>query len=116
MKHPTKRSAANGCRPSWFAALTGAAVAVLISSPALAAGKAAKGAKLAQQWCNACHTVGPSETARKFDAGPLFAELAKKSPKYLETAINKPHDFMPKFPKLSRKDKQDLIAYIRTVK
>jgi mono/diheme cytochrome c family protein len=95
--------------------LTAAAMAVLISGSELAA-DAAKGAKLAEQWCNSCHTVGASESARKFDPGPLFAELAKKSPEYLGTAIDKPHDFMPRFPSLSKQDKQDLIAYIRTVK
>jgi mono/diheme cytochrome c family protein len=101
--------------PFLSAALTGIAL-ILTSAPSLAAGDTAKGGKLATQWCNACHSVGPSETARKADAGPLFAELAKKSPAYLESAINKPHDFMPKFPSLSRQDKLDLIAYIRTVK
>jgi mono/diheme cytochrome c family protein len=100
----------------WSAALAGAAIVFLTSSPLMAAGDTANGAKLATKWCNGCHSVGSSETARKADAGPLFAELAKKSPAYLETAINKPHDFMPKFPSLSRQDKLDLIAYIRTVK
>jgi mono/diheme cytochrome c family protein len=119
MQHQRRQAAANECRRYRAAALTAAAVAamaMLISGPVLAAGNATKGAKLAKQWCNGCHTVGASGTARKFDPGPMFAELAKKSPKYLEAAINKPHDFMPKFPTLSKQDKQDLIAYIRTVK
>lgn len=82
----------------------------------MAAGNAAKGAKIAAEYCNACHSIGGSGTERKADAGPQFVELAKKPPAYLEVAINKPHDFMPKFPDLSKQDKDDLIAYIRTVK
>lgn len=94
-----------------------AAVGVMFASgSAFAAGNAANGGKLANQWCNSCHSVGAGETARKADAGPQFAELAKKTPAYLATAINKPHDFMPKFPDLSKQDKEDIIAYIRTVK
>lgn len=92
------------------------ALAFAAMSPAMAAGNAKKGEKLAQQWCNSCHSVGGSGTERQADAGPQFAELAKKTPDYLKVAINKPHDFMPKFPDLSAQDKEDLIAYIRTVK
>ena len=93
-----------------------AACITLSAASASAAGDAAKGEKLAAQHCNSCHSVGRSDSARMADAGPQFAELAKKSSQYLETAINKPHDFMPKFPTLSKGDKDDLIAYIRTVK
>jgi mono/diheme cytochrome c family protein len=97
-------------------ALTAASGLALAVSSASAAGNVEKGGKLANQWCNSCHSVGASETARKADAGPQFAELAKKTPAYLATAINKPHDFMPKFPDLSKQDKEEIIAYIRTVK
>jgi mono/diheme cytochrome c family protein len=116
MECALKPAASRTCVLCWPPALACVAFVLLTSAPSFAAGDPAKGGKLATQWCNGCHSVGSSETARKADAGPLFAELAKKSPAYLETAINKPHDFMPKFPSLSRQDKLDLIAYIRTVK
>ncbi|MCC2097134.1 MAG: cytochrome c [Hyphomicrobiales bacterium] len=97
-------------------AVFSAAGFMLALNSASAAGNASNGEKLANQWCNSCHSVGSSETARKADAGPQFAELAKKSSAYLANAINRPHDFMPKFPSLSKQDKDDLVAYIRTVK
>lgn len=85
-------------------------------SAAHAAGDKARGDKLARQWCNSCHTVEARDTSRKFNAGPEFIDLAKKSPSYLVTAINKPHDFMPKFPTLSPRDKENLVAHIRSLK
>ncbi len=100
----------------WIASIGLGLSCALISSPARAAGDAAKGAVLAKEWCNSCHTVETADQARKFDAGPQFADLATKSEAYLKVAIDKPHDFMPKFPKLSSSDKADLIAYIRSVK
>ncbi len=105
---------------SWLGqGCTAAAAAILLTlsgSPAAASGNVANGAKLAGQHCNSCHSIGGSGTERKADAGPQFAQLAKRTPAYLAVAINKPHDFMPKFPQLSKKDKEDLIAYIRSVK
>ena len=88
---------------------------LIATGPALAEGNKANGEKLAGQWCNSCHTVSTGESRRMFDAGPPFVELAKKSEDYLKTAVNRPHDFMPKFPKLSASDKSDLIAYIRSL-
>lgn len=102
-------------KPLKIAAICAAAL-VLSFSAATAQGNAQNGAKLAAANCNACHSIGAGETVRKADAGPQFAELAKKSSAYLAVAINKPHDFMPKFPDLSKQDKDDLIAYIKTVK
>lgn len=99
-----------------FAPLAMCVMFFLAASTAYAAGDKAKGAKLAEQWCNSCHTVKTSGSSRKFDTGPRFVELAKKSGSYLVIAINKPHDFMPKFPALSPKDKTDLIAHIQSLK
>ena len=94
-----------------------AAVGVMLASgSAFAPGNAANSGKLTNQWLNSCHSVGAGENARKPDEGPQFAELTKKTLAYLATAINKPHDFMAKFPDLSKQDKEDIIAYIRTVK
>ena len=96
-------------------AMAAATAMTLAMSAAHAAGDKAKGAKLAQQWCNSCHTVAARDTSRKFNAGPEFLDLAKKSRSYLVTAINKPHDFMPKFPTLSGQDKADLVAHIQSL-
>lgn len=85
----------------------------LLSAPAIAADPE-RGLDLAKRWCNACHSIGDDEP-RQEDAGPLFTELANKDEAYLQTAINKPHDFMPDFPQLTDVDKGDLIAYIRSL-
>ena len=87
---------------------------LLGAAPALADAK--RGEELANKCCNGCHSVGSGQSARQGDAGPQFAELAKKGEGYLMTAINRPHDFMPKFPSLSARDKTDLVNYIRSVK
>lgn len=92
-----------------------ACAAIALGSPAHAAGDKMKGASLAQQWCNSCHTVMKEDSSRKFDAGPQFVELAKKSDAYLRVAIDKPHDFMPNFPTLSSQDKADLVAHIQSL-
>jgi len=89
--------------------------AMLLAMPGAAtAADVERGAALAEQWCNACHSVG-REPPRQFDAGPMFADLAKQDEAYLETAIRRPHDFMPEFPRLDDTDLADLVAYIRTV-
>ena len=85
----------------------------LLNAPATAA-DTQRGLELAKAWCNACHSIGDDEP-RQEDAGPLFTELAKKDSSYLQTAINRPHDFMPDFPQLTEADKADLIAYIRSL-
>ena len=89
---------------------------VLLACPvAAAAGDAQAGLGLAGKWCNSCHSIG-NEEPRQEDAGPLFTELAKNDSAYLLVAINRPHDFMPNFPRLSDTDKEDLIAYIQSLK
>jgi len=100
-----------------FGAIRGPAFAVvLLAFPVSAvAADAGKGLAQAERWCNSCHSIGTDEP-RQEDAGPLFTELAKKDADYLRVAIDRPHDFMPKFPKLTNADKQDLIAYIRSLK
>ena len=89
-------------------------LALLVSVSESLAADADRGRNLAGQWCNACHSIGVDEP-RQEDAGPQFAELAKYDADYLQTAIERPHDFMPDFPQLSAADKADLIAYIQTV-
>ena len=99
----------------WMPIQTIAAIALAWPVAAAAGGDADKGLAQAERWCNSCHSIGDEEP-RQEDAGPLFTELAKKDADYLKVAINRPHDFMPKFPKLSDADKDDLIAYIQSLK
>lgn len=89
-------------------------IVTFAAAPSSLAADVARGRDLAGRWCNACHSIGVDEP-RQEDAGPQFAELAKNDAGYLQTAINRPHDFMPDFPQLSATDKADLIAYIRSV-
>jgi mono/diheme cytochrome c family protein len=72
------------------------------------------GLELANQWCNACHSIG-TEEPRQEDAGPIWSELAEREPQELREALETPHDFMPDFPTLSESDKEDLVAYIKTL-
>ena len=88
-------------------------VVILAPSHTLAS-DAENGLALAEQWCNSCHSIG-TEEPRQEDAGPLFTELAKEDADYLQTAINRPHDFMPDFPSLTEDDKADLVAYIQSL-
>ena len=90
------------------------AIAMLSLSPAAHAADAGAGLALAEQWCNACHSIG-AEEPRQEDAGPLWSDLAKKDDAYLQGALNRPHDFMPDFPSLSEVDKLDLVAYIQSL-
>ena len=97
----------------WASGLISAMLAFASLEPSAAA-DADKGLALAAQWCNACHSIGVDEP-RQEDAGPQFSELAKNDADYLRAAIGRPHDFMPDFPNLTDADKEDLIAYIRSL-
>jgi mono/diheme cytochrome c family protein len=79
------------------------------------AADAENGAALAEQWCNACHSINSPEV-RQADAGPRFEELAKQDQAFILAALNRPHDFMPEFPKLTDADKADLAAYIQSLR
>lgn len=107
-------SAGGHGRPRWREILaTGLVIAAATAGPGVAQ-DAERGGELAEQWCNACHSVG-GEPPRMFDAGPLFSDLAREEADYLRDAIVAPHDFMPEFPKLDESDIDDLVAYILTV-
>lgn len=83
--------------------------------PALAAGDAAQGEKIAKQWCTSCHVVGRKPMAS--DKAPAFAALAadpSKTEGYLKGWISNPHPPMPNF-NLTRQTVDDLVAYIRSL-
>jgi mono/diheme cytochrome c family protein len=82
---------------------------------AVAAGDADAGKRIAQQWCSACHVTGKEKRGKGSDAAPSFVGLAQKPVKteaYLKAWIANPHPPMPNF-NLSRRDIDDLVAYIR---
>jgi mono/diheme cytochrome c family protein len=81
--------------------------------PALAAGDAAHGGVIAKRWCAACHVVSPEQRSAKADAPP-FADIAQRWPddKPLSAFLADPHPKMPDM-SLSRKEIEDLVAYIR---
>jgi mono/diheme cytochrome c family protein len=76
---------------------------------------AANGARLAQQWCAACHVVAPGQMQASA-AVPPFVEIAKRSDfnaAQLALFLLNPHPLMPNMA-LTRKEAADLAAYIGT--
>lgn len=85
------------------------------AAPVLAAGDSAEGRRIATQWCSSCHVVDGQ--GRGGDAAPPFIALASnpmKTEDYLKNWIRSPHPPMPNF-NLSRRDVDDLAAYIRSL-
>jgi len=99
-------------RRSLQAVAVGVGLGGTVLAPAHA-GDPVAGRALAERWCNACHALTEPEP-RHADAGPPFADMAAREPADLHTAIRRPHDFMPEFPRLGEADIADLVAYIRT--
>ena len=81
------------------------------------AGDPIEGQRLAAQWCDECHLIGPDD--RDAIAGvPSFQELAKddnKSLDYFGAFLLNPHPPMPPLT-LSRQEIDDLVEYIGTLK
>lgn len=89
------------------------AVMCAVAGPARAAGDAAEGQRIAEQWCFGCHAVGAAGT----DAAPPFTEVAKRAGRtddYFYVWLTDPHPPMPRLD-LSRQDIADLIAYLRSL-
>lgn len=81
-----------------------------------AAEDAARGERLARQWCTGCHLIGPGVAGG--DAGPPFAHVANdpgKSDVALRTWLADPHPPMPKL-ELTRRGIDAIAAYIKTLK
>jgi mono/diheme cytochrome c family protein len=104
------------------AAVSLAALALEIASAAAPAsaqdvrrGDPAAGARLAAQWCAACHQIAPggvrNETAPPF-AG--FAGDAADQPEWLRAWLSTSHPSMPSL-NLSRDEIGHLIAYIASL-
>jgi mono/diheme cytochrome c family protein len=92
------------------------ALPLLASSDALAY-DAARGGRLAKQWCASCHIVS-SDQSSGADAAPPFSSIANR-PDFAEkrTArfLTHSHPRMPGV-HLSRDEARDLSAYIATLK
>jgi mono/diheme cytochrome c family protein len=96
-------------RPILFALALGAA-----AGPALAAGDAAEGARLARQWCSSCHVTGGQSPQSGTDMAPTFAEIAARPGRdegWFHAWLSDPHPPMPKL-ELSRQQIADLIAHL----
>lgn len=91
-----------------FAALT-------LAAPALAqeTGDVAAGRHMAEIWCSSCHRVDRQET--QTDTGPpsflAIARAPSTTAMALTVFLQTPHARMPNYV-LSRKETQDVIAYI----
>lgn len=93
-----------------------ALIALLVaSSPALAAGSAAAGKRLSQQWCASCHQVEPKGPAK--DSAPPFATLGAqkgKDPGWIRAWLTNPHPPMQGI-NLSRQQIDDVVAYLQSL-
>lgn len=105
------------CKPEsgpWIKTATLTSAIVLVTALPAQAEDAEAGLALAEQWCNACHSIG-TEEPRQEDAGPIWAEIAERHSEDLRAALEVPHDFMPSFPSLSDEDKANIVAYIKSL-
>jgi mono/diheme cytochrome c family protein len=74
------------------------------------------GLRLSERWCSGCHAIGPAPG--KFNRAPSFAAIAAKeaiSSDMIASFLLLPHATMPNIP-LSRKDAQDIAAFIIEMK
>jgi mono/diheme cytochrome c family protein len=74
------------------------------------------GRRLSERWCSECHAIGlaPGKGGRTIS----FAAIAARrgiSPDMISSFLLLPHATMPNLP-LSRKDAQDLAAFIMAMK
>ena len=93
-----------------------AALALLGGSGAALAQDIENGQRLSERWCSECHAIGPAQGkgARTIS----FAAIAAKrgiSPDMISSFLLLPHATMPNLP-LSRKDAQDIAAFIMETK
>lgn len=103
-------------RRAWAGAIVLCAVAVPAS--AQQGSDWNHGAALAQTWCAACHDVDQYGTGSSFATPPSFVDIAR-DPKMtlgvIRLQLSASHTLMPKMA-LSERDKNDLIAYILSLR
>eukprot|EP00611_Tribonema_gayanum_P000540 TRINITY_DN10388_c0_g1_i1.p1 TRINITY_DN10388_c0_g1~~TRINITY_DN10388_c0_g1_i1.p1 ORF type:complete len:126 (-),score=5.36 TRINITY_DN10388_c0_g1_i1:49-402(-) len=104
--------------PCWAG---GAWADISVSNPshALSDGQlAARGAGLAEMWCNACHVTGTGKTEDGMDASPPFESLASMvaaDPERFRALLSAPHYPMRDIT-LSRDEISALLVYISSLK
>jgi len=89
--------------------LLGSATAAFAQNPE-------NGRRLSERWCSQCHAIGPAPA--KFDRAQSFASIAAKekiTTEMIASFLRMPHATMPNVP-LSRKDAQDIAAFIMDMK
>jgi mono/diheme cytochrome c family protein len=89
------------------------AVALVLSTPALAAGED-DGRRIAERWCASCHIVSSSQTKAQ-DGVPSFARIGASQgfdEKSLTAFLASPHPRMPDMA-LSRPELAALVAWIK---
>jgi mono/diheme cytochrome c family protein len=90
-------------------------VAAVLAAQSASAADADSGKRLAQQHCSPCHIVEPG-SRRELANSPPFETIAQKfagAPELIAFAILSPHPRMNLTP--SRRDAQDIAAYIATL-
>jgi mono/diheme cytochrome c family protein len=73
-----------------------------------------RGRQLSARWCAGCHVVDRSPKEARADGTPTFPAIAAKpgiSTEHLRAAMNPTHGRMPDLA-LSKRDQDDLVAYI----
>ena len=90
-------------------------LAVVFAAQSAVAADADNGKRLAQQHCSPCHIVEPNQRQEVADSPP-FETIAQKfgnAPELIAFAILAPHPRMNVV--LSRREAQDIAAYIATL-
>jgi len=90
-------------------------LAVIFAAQSAVAADADNGKRLAQQHCSPCHLVEPNQRQEVADSPP-FETIAQKfgnAPEFIAFAILAPHPRMNVV--LSRREAQDIAAYIATL-
>lgn len=93
-------------------------LALLAVSPTASAADAARGGSLAGSWCSSCHIIDTGTAQKVADRAPTFRSIANDSEKtdaYLKRFMANPHYPMPNLD-LGRRDIDDLVAYIGTLR
>ena len=92
------------------------AVALLAGNATSFAQDVENGRRLSERWCVECHAIGtPSAKTSRIIPFASIAERPGISNDMIASFLLMPHATMPNLP-LSRKDAQDIAAFIMTMK
>jgi mono/diheme cytochrome c family protein len=72
------------------------------------------GRRLSERWCSECHAIGP-EPRKGLPSFPSIAAKESLTSDMITSFLLLPHATMPS-PPLSRKDAQDIVAFIMKTK